>query len=107
MGRTSIFSAYAFTMFLQTKLTKLYFWNYEEGTYYSGDVVTRERFETAEVNSPASCQQETQSTTCTDGSWSEWSGDFTHSSCYTNSTAKVHQSGSLFFEQKLMLKFAS
>mmetsp|Transcript_44646 Transcript_44646/g.78505 ORF Transcript_44646/g.78505 Transcript_44646/m.78505 type:complete len:1022 (+) Transcript_44646:94-3159(+) len=46
-----------------------------------GGEESRDKYEAASVNAPATCQSESQTRTCNDGSWSGWSGSYSQSEC--------------------------
>merc|ERR1711972_635990 len=47
-----------------------------------GETDTRTVYEAASVTAPAVCAEETQTRTCSDGTYSAWGGsDFTHTAC--------------------------
>mmetsp|Transcript_85077 Transcript_85077/g.150680 ORF Transcript_85077/g.150680 Transcript_85077/m.150680 type:complete len:1088 (-) Transcript_85077:54-3317(-) len=42
---------------------------------------TRNRYQSSQVNAPASCKMETQERTCSNGNWGGWSGSYSQTSC--------------------------
>ena len=47
-------------------------------------VETRDRYELGSVSDGGECNKESQTRTCTDGTWGEWSGSFTFETCATD-----------------------
>ena len=54
------------------------------GNYAQGSIVERTRYQQPEVSSPASCQSETQTNTCSEGNWTGWTGSHQFVSCKVN-----------------------
>jgi hypothetical protein len=52
---------------------------------------SRTRYEASSVYSPAECQSESQSRSCSDGSWGVWSGSYTQSSCAVKEYVKLQK----------------
>lgn len=57
------------------------------GSIRHGQTETRTRYQSSSVTAPANCVSETQTRTCTNGSFSNFTGSFIHSSCTVNQPA--------------------